>query len=242
MRTLILLASLAYSSVFAQTFLRRQMAMPRVRAAFAEKDSLLRMISAAKGLPYPPKQIYVRAFKQEAMMEVWSKVSEKDSFVLLAAYPICASSGTAGPKLEAGDGQVPEGVYEVNKFNPQSHFLLSLGVSYPNALDRIRSAGKRTGGDIYIHGDCVTIGCLPLTDDKIKELYILAVRARSLGQRNIPIHIFPARLSSANYQTLVQTSPKHASLWTDLKKLFDRFETTHRGLNVRVTSGGYELR
>ena len=31
-------------------------------------------------------------------------------------------------------------------------------VSYPNVLDRKL---KHTGGDIFIHGSCVTIGCIP---------------------------------------------------------------------------------
>jgi murein L,D-transpeptidase YafK len=44
---------------------------------------------------------------------------------------------------------VPEGFYRISGFNPQSQFLLSMRVSYPNALDRRL---KHSGGDIFIHG------------------------------------------------------------------------------------------
>jgi murein L,D-transpeptidase YafK len=41
---------------------------------------------------------------------------------------------------------------------------------------------KNPGGDIFLHGNCVTIGCLPITDEGIKEVYWLAVLARTTGQ------------------------------------------------------------
>src|SRR5712691_1661125 len=88
-----------------------------------------------------------------------------------------------------GDGQVPEGFYEVSALNPWSRFLLSLKVSYPNALDR---GFGRTGGDIFIHGSCVTTGCIPIEDGPIQELYVIVADARARGAR-IEVHIFPGR-------------------------------------------------
>jgi len=41
-------------------------------------------------------------------------------------------------KRRFGDEQVAEGFYELDWFNPQSNFYLSLHVSYPNAADRVR--------------------------------------------------------------------------------------------------------
>jgi hypothetical protein len=40
---------------------------------------------------------------------------------------------------------------------------------YPNESDRILGERKNQGGDIFPHGNCVTIGCLPITDGGIKE-------------------------------------------------------------------------
>ena len=39
----------------------------------------------------------------------------------------------------------------------------------PNAADRILGERGRLGGDIFIHGSCVTIGCVPIEDDGIEE-------------------------------------------------------------------------
>ena len=102
-------------------------------------------------------------------MEVWIKEASKDYYVLLNTYDFCTTSGTLGPKRKEGDLQIPEGIYTINHFNPQSNFYLSLGINYPNASDKILSDPVHPGGDIYLHGNCVTIGCIPLTDDKIKE-------------------------------------------------------------------------
>jgi murein L,D-transpeptidase YafK len=89
---------------------------------------------------------------------------------------VLAASGGPGPKLREGDLQVPEGVYRLTAFNPNSSYHLSLRVDYPNADDRaIAKAEGRTnlGGDIYIHGKAVSIGCLALGDAGIEELYVL---------------------------------------------------------------------
>jgi hypothetical protein len=71
---------------------------------------------------------------------------------------------------------VPEGVYRLTGFNPRSSYHLSMRVDYPNADDRAAARGEgRTnlGGDIFIHGKAVSIGCLALGDAAIEELYTL---------------------------------------------------------------------
>ena len=68
------------------------------------------------------------------------------------------------------DGQIPEGIYGIGYLNPNSSYYFSLKVTYPNASDRARAkADGRTnlGGDIMIHGQAVTIGCVPVGDDAI---------------------------------------------------------------------------
>jgi hypothetical protein len=85
---------------------------------------------------------------------------------------------------------VPEGFYFIDRFNPESSYHLSLGLNYPNPSDRIRSDHGRPGGDIFIHGSNQTIGCLPLGDEAIEELY-LPPSMRGRGQRGIPCTSFP---------------------------------------------------
>jgi murein L,D-transpeptidase YafK len=81
-----------------------------------------------------------------------------------------------------GDYQVPEGFYYINEFNPKSAYHLSLGLNYPNASDKVLSDSIKPGGDIYIHGNCVTVGCIPLQNNQIEELYVLAANAKNAGQ------------------------------------------------------------
>jgi murein L,D-transpeptidase YafK len=77
----------------------------------------------------------------------------------------------------------------------QKQLPFSLGLNYPNASDRLLSDSLQPGGDIYIHGSCVTTGCIPITDGQIEELYVLTAYAKNRGQDFIPVHIFPVRFN-----------------------------------------------
>ena len=106
-------------------------------------------------------------------------------------YPMTGFSGTLGPKLQEGDGQIPEGVYGVEYLNPNSRFYLSLKVSYPNAFDReqaSRDGREHLGGDIMIHGKDVTVGCIPVGDDAIEAIFYLV---HSVGIGNVVVVISP---------------------------------------------------
>jgi murein L,D-transpeptidase YafK len=223
------------------SFREQQNRFPRVRTAAREKDELLGQLFAAKNLSYPPRTILLRAFKKEALLELWAEEAPGGGYTLVKTYPICATSGKLGPKRSFGDEQVPEGFYELDWFNPQSNFYLSLHVSYPNQSDRILGSRQNPGGDIFLHGNCVTIGCLPITDDGIKEVYWLAVLAKTSGQTHLPIEIFPARLPDRALDQLAsenRSAPQVVEFWKNLKEGFDYFEKRHRPAIVRITRGG----
>jgi murein L,D-transpeptidase YafK len=237
----VLFWALSSSSEQAKSFRDLQWKFPRVRAAAMEKDKLLRERFQAKGLPYPPRAILFRAFKKEALLELWATAAADQPYVLVHEYGICTSSGVLGPKRRFGDEQVPEGFYELDWFNPQSNFLLSLHISYPNASDRILGSRQNLGGDIFLHGDCASIGCIPITDDGIKEVYWLAVLAHSQGQQHLPIQIFPARLTDDGLKSLVATHPNQPALvafWRNLKEGYDAFEPTQRLPRLTTRSDG----
>jgi murein L,D-transpeptidase YafK len=181
--------TVAYSS----SFIDYQKTLQRPAEAINRKEDTLRKQFEAKKLVWPARYIYIRSFKYDSQLEVWVKNDIKDPFQLFKTYKVCALAGTLGPKRMAGDFQVPEGFYYINEFNPKSNYYLSLGINYPNASDRILSDSLDPGNDIYIHGSCVTIGCIPITDTQIDELYILAAHAKDEGQDFIPVHIFPIR-------------------------------------------------
>ncbi|QJB30242.1 L,D-transpeptidase family protein [Chitinophaga oryzae] len=225
-----------------QSFLDNQKMFPKVGEAYREKEELLKKEFEKKGLTYPAKYIFVRSFKLDSEMEVWVKNSVTDTFRLFKSYRVCTLSGKMGPKRKEGDRQVPEGFYYINDFNPNSNYHLSLGINYPNFSDRILSDPKKPGGEIYIHGDCITVGCIPLTNEFINEVYILAVNAKNAGQDFIPVHVFPVKFGNnrsmeylGNF-SLTDNSSKQ--FWTELKTAYDYFERHHRLPVVMVDDRG----
>ena len=134
----------------------------------------LKEAAAELGSRYPPDRIRLIGLKRERLLEVW--VSSGRGWKRLRSYPVLAASGGPGPKLREGDRQVPEGIYRLSGFNPNSSYHLSLRVDYPNRDDRAAGATEgrsRLGGDIFIHGKAVSIGCLAIGDRAIEELYLL---------------------------------------------------------------------
>jgi murein L,D-transpeptidase YafK len=222
------------------SFRAEQKKHAKVRTAYDKKFTSIRTRLTDLGVDTASLKIFIRAFKQESQLEVWVRSDKNTTFQLYQSYAICSSSGTLGPKRCQGDGQVPEGFYHVNVFNPYSSYYLSLGVSYPNTSDKIFACKRDAGGAIMIHGDCVTIGCIPLTDDKIMEVYVLAVEARNAGQQTIPIHIFPAKLSTEKLAQLKKdfTDTKLHPFWDNLKTGYDKFESTKLLPTVTVDKEG----
>ncbi len=217
----------------------------RVRFARSEKNEDIIALFTKAQVIYPPKRLFLRAFKGSIELELWAQGTEAQEFQLIKTYNFSNESGTYGPKRKQGDAQIPEGVYRINRFNPMSHYYLSLGLNYPNKSDRILGS-KNPGGDIFIHGDGVVAGCIPIADNEIKELYIIALDAYSKGNP-ISVHIFPMRMDAKNMRLLKEFSDKYDSslfpLWQSLKRICDFFERSHLLPRVDInTKGAYLLR
>jgi len=205
------------------------------------KDSLRKQF-ADKNLPWPPQSLYIRSFKYDRILELWVKSNDADSFTLFKSYKVCMQSGSLGPKRSEGDNQVPEGFYYVNEFNPNSNYHLALGLNYPNASDKILSDAKRPGGDIYIHGNCVSTGCIAIQDLPMEEVYLIASQAKTNGQDFIPVHVFPVKYDvpkSLNYLTESIKSDKgfHRYILT-IKSVFDYFQENKRLPVILVNKKG----
>ena len=179
-------------------------------------------------------EIFLRAFKQEQSLEVWIKNRSDKAFKRLIRYDFCTTSGVLGPKRKEGDLQIPEGCYWIDRFNPNSSFHLSLGLNYPNDSDRILGHPTTPGSDIFIHGGCASVGCIPITNAKIETLYELASRAKNQGQSKIQVHIFPSK----NISKLLQKNTEHQAFWQTLLPIFQHFENHHRLPKVWVTPQG----
>ena len=197
------------------------------------KEPTLRKMCHQADLEFPPRAIFFRVFKRERVLEVWAGPKVGSALTLLKSYPIAAMSGGLGPKRREGDRQVPEGCYVIDRFNPQSSYHLSLRVSYPNASDKVFSDKSSPGGDIYIHGNQVSIGCLAMTDDKIEEIYVLAWNAH---RSTIPVHIFPAK--RYDHQIKSHPSADTRQLWSDLIPIQAAFQKTKIVPMVHVGKDG----
>lgn len=141
------------------------------------------------GVAYPPKEIAILVFKRERRVAIWARNSGAWRFV--RNYEVLAASGHAGPKLREGDRQVPEGLYRIEHLNPNSSYHLSMKVNYPNAFDRrmAKFEGRtKLGGDIFIHGKDVSIGCVALGDRAIEELFTLVAET---GHGKVKVIIAP---------------------------------------------------
>jgi hypothetical protein len=138
-------------------------------------------------IKWPPARLRLLALKEEKVLEVWAG-NENGKLKRLTTYSILAASGVAGPKRREGDLQVPEGKYRLTTLNPQSRFHLSVRVDYPNATDLEHSKVSRNemGGDIYVHGKDVSIGCIAIGDEAIERLYGLIAQV-PIARRDILI-------------------------------------------------------
>lgn len=236
-------AALQKGSMLANlSFIDYQKTFPRPNDAFRRKEDSLRKMFETKNLTWPARYIYIRSFKYDSQLEIWVKNDKKDPFKLFHTYKVCALAGTLGPKRMEGDYQVPEGFYYINEFNPRSQYHLSLGINYPNVSDRILSDKMRPGGEIYIHGSCVTVGCIPLTDPLMEDVYIIAAHAKNQGQDFIPVHIFPVRFNvkrSMDYlNDFMKDKPELIRFVSKLEDAFNYFEKYHKLPIIMINEQG----
>jgi murein L,D-transpeptidase YafK len=222
-------------------FAREQLRFPRVEAARLRTRFGIKQLYRERGIAYPAAEIFMRVFKRERVLEVWARPAGSEKFALLTQYRVCALAGEVGPKRRQGDLMTPEGFYEIDSFNPYSQYRLSLHVNYPNPSDRTLGYQEALGGQIFIHGGCKTAGCIAVTDESIEELYWIAVEARAMGQKRIPVHIFPARLDDEEIARLGRTFGKQSEMltfWKNLRPGYEFFERNGRLPVITVDAGG----
>lgn len=196
------------------------------------KDAM--MLLGKKGMT-AEAPIHIRIFKEESELEVW-KQRPDGRFYHFKSYPICNWSGELGPKIKQGDKQAPEGFYSVSagQLNPKSSYYLAFNLGFPNAYDR---SLNRTGDFVMVHGQCRSAGCYAMTDALMEEIYALGRDALKSGQKTIPVHAFPFRMTDSN-MARHGTSP-HVPFWRTLKEGYDHFETTRLPAEVAVCERKY---
>ncbi|MGJ8641235.1 MAG: L,D-transpeptidase family protein [Opitutaceae bacterium] len=133
--------------------------------------------------------LHLLCFKEERVLEVWGSNSSERK--MIKTFDFTGFSGELGPKLKEGDGQIPEGLYKIEYLNPNSSYHLSMKINYPNEFDRDKGAQdgrSKLGYDIFIHGKSVTIGCIPIGDAGIEELFLMVAE---IGKEQVQVIISP---------------------------------------------------
>jgi murein L,D-transpeptidase YafK len=167
-----------------------------METAFAQADRVWKDRFALAEVHWPSSifLVVLKIGNEDGNISVWGYKDAHSGPVRIHQFPICYISGGFGPKRCEGDEQVPEGVYFIDRFNPQSRFHRSLGINYPNESDRILSTCRNRGGDIFIHGSCASIGCVSIGNENIEELYRLCDEMRRDGGMRIPVFLFPVHM------------------------------------------------
>lgn len=183
-----------------------------------------------KRVSFPPNKLSLIAFKDTKELEVWA--SNKDNvFQLITTYNIKAASGVLGPKLQEGDKQVPEGIYRIAGFNPNSAYHLSMKLNYPNTFDlkHAKQEGRTSPGtNIFIHGRSASIGCLAMGDTNIEKLFYLV---HATGVSNTQVIISPTNPSLKKLET-----PAGSPVWVkDLyTNIIDQYNTVTRKITANI--------
>lgn len=197
------------------------------RYGLKREPELIRLFAKAK-VAYPPKDIALLAFKKERVIQLWAK-QDKKPWRYIHTYPLTASSGKLGPKLKEKDLQIPEGVYQITNLNPFSAMHLSMMLNYPNNFDRLhalKDGRNHLGGNIFLHGKSLSVGCLAIGDKAIDQLFLLA---RRVGLSHIRVIIAPNDLRRGKPATQLLTQPRWLpDLYKQLSKELSYFpvETT----------------
>ncbi len=180
--------------------------------------------------------VFIRVFKQERELEVWLR--DGLTYDHFKTYSICYNSGKLGPKIKEGDKQSPEGFYTVgaSQLNPNSDYHLSFNLGFPNEYDR---SHNRTGSLLMIHGRCSSAGCFAMTDFRMDEIYAIVESAIIAGQHQVPIHIFPFKMTKQ--KMAYYRNSKWIHFWENLKEGYDYFEGHHAPPLVTVQDKRYQF-
>lgn len=209
----------------------------RIQLAIREKEHIITANLDAYQLYKDDLNILFIAYKEEKELQLFAKKIAYTEYRKIKTYPICKQSGILGPKKAEGDLQVPEGFYHIDRFNPLSKYYLSLGINYPNAVDQNRGY---TGSDIFIHGKCETKGCLPMTDDLIKEIYLYAVWSNACGQQQIPVYIFPFSMTTENIEMYKdQVDEETIAFWKNIQQGYNLFKANLSEIKYTPSQGFY---
>lgn len=223
-------------------FKKLQLRNKNPQLAYREKEQIVKKLLLDKQIDYASLEVFFRVIKQEQILEVWAKDRTRTpKFKLIKTYPLCVTKNT--DTLRGIDLLIPESFYHIAKFHPDNPYFVRMEVNFPNESDKKRG---RSGGDIAIHGGCYSTYCTPFTDEDIKEIYIFATEAKSKGQKNVPVHNFPFRMTDDNLEKYKKdkrymSDIKRITNWEHMKYGFQYFEKNRVLFDFTVDNKGKYL-
>ncbi|HRQ87742.1 MAG TPA: 2-dehydro-3-deoxyphosphooctonate aldolase [Bacteroidia bacterium] len=185
--------------------------------------------------------VVLRLFKEEGELEIWMKPGTEPYYTLFKIGRIAEAAGREGPKLREGDGQAPEGFYRIvaDSLRPDTKHHLGIDLGYPNAYDRHHG---RTGSDLLLHGGGDAAGSYALAEQAMDEVYTLVEAALRSGQGEVPVHLFPFRLTDRRMDRVVNGGSRWTDGWVNLKEGYDFFDNVRLPPQVGVGDGRYTFR
>ncbi len=222
------------------------------------------------GVNYPPKFVMYRFFKLEGEFEIWVANRRSDTLKMLALIPVCAADFTPGTKLREGDGKTPEGFFnstllygssysfmwmklnnkEIDDFgNVRKGSSFKICLDYPLAIDRARTKkilpNYSPGGQICIHGNCVSAGCISFENKDFLPVFYTAATHNQSAYGKPKIHIFPFRFTpklKEKYSIKVHSkmSPEQLiEFWNKIEKGYNLFEKNHKAMRTSNSGSKY---
>lgn len=205
-------------------------------------------------LVYDKLDILLIAYKYELILQLWVKPHNAPSeYVHIKSFDITDPNvSILGPKSRYGDQLTPEGIYQL-EFYPSlrwSDFYLAFRINYPNQHDLTRrqywQIKEKSGGDINIHGSCVSIGCIPIGNPDIIELFLL-IRENQKQGNSVNMHIYPLMFDQDYAATVIKSSTKNKTqlgdFWQSLRKVYNHISRYQKipQIFINKTSGYYQL-
>jgi murein L,D-transpeptidase YafK len=209
-----------------------------------------------KGLSFRQVEVFVQVFKREEEVNVFARrAGSEDSFERLKTFHVTCSPFTyeeasldkAGPKTIQNDGKVPEGCYLLTWQNRWSLYHISYNVSYPNPGDINRTAawdeGSNSGKEIFLHGNRVSVGCIPVGDAGIEEIALLLNGSYRESTSHGRIHIFPCRFGVEENEKALQRyakeRPELGAFWDSLRPIYAYFKKHKKPPDFHFDENGY---
>lgn len=237
------------------------------------KDDVTRWCKE-KGVAYPPSAVVLRVFKKERELEIWARNDGQEKMALVRTIPICAMDFTPGPKVTEGDGKTPEGFYHPAVAYGSKYFWMWMDLDdvdaqgepgkgssfkmcteYPNPLDAKRTKDaklKKTGGEICMHGNCVSAGCPSFKNRDFLSVFAFSRHHDAKRHGKLQLHLFPFRFDKVDaparaalagaYQYAGAVGKERLlTFWQNLEEGFAAFNKSPNPLKIGVEKDTYRF-